>query len=231
MLYEVLPLKPTPERAEIVSSILRKIFVHETVFSDYQRGCGECDEKLLEEMCSKCQQQMAVIARALGSPDSRVWEVWQVGGEVVGVVFFRDIVEGNDATGHYIFFDEKLADKTPVLKEVMGWAFADHPAEGWIALRRITIEIPDHASALVRHAHKRLGFGGRFRHVLSTRIFQGKESKTTVKVEGVKEKAVLWRGELRDLLILGLQNPRLNESLKDHLNPTALTAGSVGAGA
>ena len=207
MLYEVLPLKLSAERAEIVSSILRKIFAHETVFSDYQRGCGECGEKLLEEMCSKCQSQMALVAKTLSDSSSRVWEVWKVGGEVVGVVFFTDIIAGNDATGHYIFFDERLRDKTKVLAEVMDWAFTDHPNEGWTALRRITIEIPEHASALVRHAHKRLGFGGSFRHVLSTRVFKGKEVKTTVRVEGVKKGAVMWRGELRDLLILGLQNP------------------------
>lgn len=207
MLYEVLPLRLTPERAPIVSEILRNIFTHETVFSDYQRGCGECDEKLLEAMCERCRGQMRVISRTLGSPDSRVWEVWRVGGGVVGVIFFSDIVVGNDATGHYIFFDEKLSDKTGVLNEVMNWAFTDHPTENWPALRRITIEIPNHASALVRHAHKRLGFGGRFRHVLSSRMFKGKLQETSVKVEGVKEKAVMWRGELRDLLILGLQNP------------------------
>lgn len=208
MLYEVLPLRLTPERAPIISSILRNIFTHETVFSDYQRGCGECDEKLLEEMCERCQRQMRVISKTLGSPDSRVWEVWKVGGEVVGVIFFSDIVPGNDAKGHYIFFDQKLSNKTGVLNEIMSWAFEDHTTEGWRALRRITIEIPDHASALIRHAHKRLGFGGRFRHVLSSRIFKGKLQETSVKVEGVKEKAVMWRGELRDLLILGLQNPQ-----------------------
>ena len=207
MLYEVLPLKLTPERAEIVSGILRNIFTHETVFSDYQKGCGECEEKLLEEMCAKCQAQMAIIARTLGDSSSRVWEVWKVGGSVVGVIFFTNIVPGNDATGHYIFFDEKLSNKTEILKEIMAWAFENHTSSGWIALRRLTIEIPDHASALVRHAHKRLGFGGRFRHVLSSRMRNGKRQETSVRVEGVKEKAVLWRGELRDLLILGLQNP------------------------
>jgi len=219
MLYEVLPLKPAPERAEIISFILRKIFTHETVFSDYQRGCGECGELLIEEMCPKCQVQMALVARTLTDTNSKVWEVWEVGGEVVGIIFFSDIIPGNDATGHYIFFDEKLSDKTEVLKEVMEWAFEDHVDEGWQALRRITIEIPDHASALVRHAHKRLGFGGPFRHVLSSREFQGKETKTTVRVEGIKENAVMWRGELRDLLILGLQNPRLSEPLPAQPTP------------
>jgi len=211
MLYEVLPLKLAPERAEIISTILRAIFTHETVFSDYQRGCGECGERLLEEMCERCQSQMALIARTLGDSSSKAWEVWQVGGEVVGIVFFSDIILGGDAKGHYIFFDKQLSDKTSVLKEVMAWAFADHPSENWKALRRITIEIPDHAGALVHHAHKKLGFGGPFRHVLRTRMFKGEEQKTSVRVEGIKENAVLWRGELRDLLILGLQNPSLHQ--------------------
>lgn len=207
MLYEVLPLKLAPERAEIVSGILRNIFAHETVFSDHQRGCGECGELPLEEMCPKCQAQMALIARTLTDSNARAWEVWEVGGEVVGIIFFNDIVPGGDAIGHYIFFDEKLTDKTSVLKEVMSWAFEDHPEEGWKALRRITIEIPDHASALVHHAYKRLGFGGDFRYVLRTKMFKGEEVKTTVRVEGVKKGAVMWRGKLRDLLILGLRNP------------------------
>jgi len=207
MLYEVLPLKLTPERAGIISFILRKIFSHETVFSDYQRGCGECGELILEKMCGRCQAQMALVARTLSDTSSRAWEVWEVGGEVVGIIFFSDIVAGSDATGHYIFFDEQLTNKTDVLKEVMAWAFEDHFEEGWQALRRITIEIPDHASALVHHAHRKLGFGGDFRYVLRTRMFKGEEQKTTVRVEGVKKGAVMWRGKLRDLLILGLRNP------------------------
>jgi len=163
---------------------------------------------------------MASVAKTLSDSGSRVWEVWRVGGEVVGVIYFTNIVPGGDATGHYIFFDEKLRDKTEVLNEIMAWAFEDHPEEGWIALRRITIEIPDHASALVRHAHKRLGFGGPFRHVLSKRTFQGKEVKSTVRVEGVKKNAVLWRGEFRDLIILGLQNP---ESQRRDTSPNEIT--------
>lgn len=216
MMYEVLPLKATEGRANIISYILRKIFAKETVFGDYQRGCGKCEDKSLEEMCGGCRAQMALIARSLTHSGARAWEIWSVEKEskVVGIVYFSNIIYGNDATGHYIFFDEKLSDKTEVLNEIMDWAFEDHLAENWKALERLTIEIPEQFAALIRHAHKKLGFGGPFTHVLSRGMYKGREKTSIVKVEGRKERAVLWRGERKDLLILGRLNPKESQLLQ-----------------
>lgn len=83
---------------------------------------------------------------------------------------------------------------------MIAWAFEDHPENNWRALQRITIEVPDFAFALARHASRKLGFGGPFEWKLP-------KGGPVMQVEGVKPKSVLWRGERRDLLLLGLPNP------------------------
>lgn len=191
-MYEIYPLIATPERAHILSKIMRSIAFHETVFSDYQQGCDEkCTDKALEEMCPLCLRQMELISRALTAPHTRVWEVWDLRNEpeIVGVVYFCDVIPGVDATGHYVFFDRDLVSKTGIIKRVIEWAFEDH--DDWTALRRITVEIPAYAKVLARHAHKKLGFGGRF-------------SYKRLRVEGVKEAAVRWRGRDHDVYVMGL---------------------------
>jgi RimJ/RimL family protein N-acetyltransferase len=195
-MFEIFPLHATPERAEILSHILRSISLHETVFSDYTQGCeGGCKDVLLEEMCDDCKQQMLLISKALTAPDARVWEVWDTRNdvpEVVGVIYFANIIAGQDATGHYIFFDRDLASKTGVIKTVIDWAFTEH--EDWRALHRITAEVPAYAKILARHANKKLGFNGPFTY-------------KKMKIEGVKREAVLWRGKRHDVYVMGLVNP------------------------
>lgn len=202
--YEAIPFHATPARAGVVSEILRKISEHETVFSAYAARCVSerdtpCQTLSLEEMCPRCQSRMATVSRALTAPDARVWEVWEHtpdASRLVGVIHFSSVNPGIDATGHYVFFDEDLQSKNGVLREVLGWAFEDHPEAGWAALARLTIEIPSHAYILARHAQKRLGFGGPFSH----RLENGKK----LSVEGVKRSAVPWREGRSDLLILGV---------------------------
>lgn len=202
MTYEAIPFLATPERADVTSRILRAIVGHETVFNDFQRGCEEeCyREKDVAEMCPQCRGRMELVAAALLRPDARSWEVWRVNGEapeLAGLIRISRIVPGMDAVGHYVFFDNDLRGKTKALKSIIGWLFEDHEEEGWHALPRLTVEIPDFAYALARHAHKRLGFGGNF----EWKPPRGK----AIAVEGVKREVIPWRGQKRDLLILGLQ--------------------------
>jgi RimJ/RimL family protein N-acetyltransferase len=197
MTYEVLPLMLAPERAEIISTLLRRVASHDTIFArtDCEARCIP-NELTLPEMCEACRARMRTIAGVLSDARTRAWEVWNADAELVGVMYLSEILPGVDAKGHYVFWDRAgLKSKTAALREVISWAFEDH--EGWPGLSRITIEIPAPFAALVRHASKALGFGGPFKHALRER--------DVVRVEGVKRRAVEWRGELVDLLILGLQ--------------------------
>lgn len=194
-MYQIIPLQDTPERAHILAEIVTKICGFDTAFSDYQAICEErCTEtKTIPEFCEVCRLRLGVVALAF--QQGITWEVWD-DDKVVGIIRLSDIKLGQDAKGHYIFFDRKLNGKTEVIQALINWAFTDHA--GWPALKRLTVQIPDFAFALAKHAHKKLGFTGPFDYTI-------KGSK--IKVEGVKKNAVTWRGHNRDLLSLGLLNP------------------------
>jgi hypothetical protein len=135
-----------------------------------------------------------------------VWEVWSTGESVdlVGILYITDVVVGCDAKAHYAFFDNDLWGKTDLIQSIIDWLFEDHPE--WVALSRLTIEIPDFAFALAAHASKKLGFGGDNEY--TARKKNGKKSRT-IPVEGVKRKSLLWRDMHRDVLVLGLLNERV----------------------
>lgn len=191
MSFHTLPFTPTAQRAEVVSEILREILRFETVFNDYERGCeAGCGD------CEHCLKRKYAIAAVLSAPDARVWEVWSDAGALKGIIYFTDIMPGEDAIAHYCFFDGRLKDKTDLLKGMAEWAFTPHT--DWKPLRRLTVTVPDYAFALARHATRQLGFTGDYSY---TR--QG----VTIPVEGVKRGAMPWRGQRRDLLIMGLLNP------------------------
>lgn len=198
-MYELLPLVDSPARAAILEEMVRKVCAFDTAFSDFQDACEEqCFRtKSVTTLCPECAYRFAVVAASLATGLN--WEVWKTsaeGTQLVGIIRLSNIRPGVDALGHYVFFDHDLRGKTGVIKEFIDWCFSPH--EGWSPLRRMSIEVPDFAFSLVRHATKKLGFGGEFKYTL-----QGK----TVPVEGVRREAILWRGVWRDLLYLGLQNP------------------------
>lgn len=186
--YTAIPFTPTPARANVVSHVLRSLCAFDNVFTDYSKAC-----ELKCFACPLCLSRMAHASSILAKPDSRVWEIWN-DTDCVGVVYLTDIVPGVDALAHYVFFDGRLRDKEDTVKAMIDWVFEDHPEAGWRGLRRLTLEIPDFAKALALHATRGLGFGGDFTYT---------NGKSRVSVEGVKRKAILWRGELRDILILG----------------------------
>lgn len=189
MTYELLPLVLTPARAEIISEIMRRTAAVETAFTGYGAPCEEdciSSAKTLPEMCETCKVRMQMVAETLGKRDSRAYEVWNE-AEVVGIIYFTNVTT-RDATGHYVFFDGRLRDKTGVISEAMEEMYAR-------GLARLTIEIPATFSALARHAQKKLGFGGAF-------AFET-PGGDSFKVEGVKRGAIEWRGEAVDLMVMG----------------------------
>lgn len=192
MEYTAIPFTPTPERAGVVSHVLRSLCAFDNVFTDYAKAC---ERKCFE--CPLCVSRMAQASAVLAKPDTRVWEIWDDAG-CVGIVYLTDISPGVDALAHYAFFDGKLRDKEELLLAMIDWVFEDHPETGWKALRRLTLEIPDFAKALALHATRGLGFGGDFSYT---------DGNMTVNVEGVKRNALEWRGSLRNVLVLGKVRP------------------------
>lgn len=206
--YQIIPFMPLPARREQVNEILRKIAAHETIFSDYAKGCDKIDEGCF---CERCDFRIRNVASMLTKPDAVVWEVWKhttdvdeeatLKTELAGIMYLTDINPGGDATAHYVFFDSNLQNKTETLRDMIQWVFEDHEDIGWYGLMRLTVEIPDCFAALAAHAVKRLGFGGDFEYGLKNR--HGKVTRT-IPVEGVKRNAIVWRDTPRDLLVLGL---------------------------
>mgnify|MGYP001596594029 CR=1 FL=1 len=169
---------------------MRRIATTDSIFSD-ERCDNECFTKGLPEMCPACLARMRRVASVLTAPDSRAWEVWSLKGEetsLAGIIFLTEVVVGLDAKAHYIFFDERLGDKTKVMQSVMREAYET------LELKRLTIEIPAPFVALAKHASKRLGFGGPF----TTRL-----GETRLRVEGVKPHAAMYRGSAVAVLVLG----------------------------
>jgi len=173
--------------------LLSTIIRHESFFSDYTKACDEgCGG------CSRCLVTKQAVTANLIDNKSLHWEVWSKDPETqeildfVGILRLSNISPGCDATAHYFFFDGRLQDKTPLLRAWARWAFKDH--EQWMALKRVTIEIPSHAFALARHAYRKLQFGGPFE-------YRSKGSK--IPVEGVRRSAVLKDGIWQDALIMG----------------------------
>jgi len=173
--------------------LLSTIIRHESFFTDYTKACDEgCGE------CSRCLATKQAVTANLIDPKSLHWEVWSKNPETqelldfVGILRLSNVSPGCDATAHYFFFDGRLQDKTTLLRQWARWAFKDHT--GWVALKRVTVEVPSHAFALARHACRKLQFGGPFEYK-----FKGAK----IPVEGVRRKAVLKDGVWQDSLIMG----------------------------
>jgi hypothetical protein len=197
--YEARPFLPSVDRASVVSTVLRGVAKYESLFTDYQRACEPVCADATQ--CARCASRIMRVSSILTDPKAYVWEVWKLddeGTDVVGIVYLTDVVVGGDATAHYVFFDQDLHSKTKLLEQMIGWCFQDHPDEGWVALRRLTITVPEFAFALARHATRKLGFGGPYKYK--------SQRGALVDVEGVKQKAIPWRGENADLLVLGRLN-------------------------
>lgn len=184
--YQAQLLLPSENRVGVVRRMLEETAASDNLF--------------MEGHFATTEERQSHVASMLGRPDTLVWEVWKFGEEpeLTGVIYFTRIVPGADAIGHYIFFDETLgADKTRLMRDVMDWVFQEHEDLGWEALNRLTVEVPDYAFILARHASEKLGFGGPFEY--------HPKGRDPIAVEGVKRDAVFWDGGWHDKMILGLQ--------------------------
>lgn len=197
-MYEAVPFSIPAERANVVSEFVWSLCAHESIFTDYERVCPTICRN-----CELCAERYLNVARMLAKTDTMSWEVWRFDDDpqLAGAIYLTKVRWGCDATAHYCFFDGKLRDKTQLMNEVLDWCFADHEEMGWKRLQRVTIEVPLHAFALVRHAQRHLGFGGPY-------TFKHKGSE--YQVEGVKRNAIMWRDEPEDVLVLG----KLNSEIK-----------------
>lgn len=130
------PFEPLP--VEKLALLVTACQQHRPWFSDADWAAGEPHRREL------------VIGR-LAAWGSRSWEVYKE-GDLVGLLYAEEIVEGQDCTGHFVFFDRSLADKRQLVINMMGRLFAEYK------LHVIRTEIPTYAAKLVGFARKALGF-------------------------------------------------------------------------
>lgn len=182
MTYEAYPLVLFPSNPATVAKnhlLLSTLIRYESYLTDFMVGCP-----VLCGTCVLCQEAKRRAASKLFKPDSRNWEVWVTEPDLdfAGILRLEDVQPGREATAHYFFFDGSLRDKTELLQAWFAWAFDDH--EDWSSLRRVTLELPAHAYAMIRHAKRHLGFVE----------------------EGRKAEALMWRGSWEDAVMLGRTN-------------------------
>ena len=99
------------------------------------------------------EERRMLIAASLSDPRNRVWTAWR-GGDLCGVLMLTSIVPRIDALCHFAFFDRQLLGRKQLIWNVMGKAFED------LDLQRLTVEIPEHLTPLIRFVQKRLSFKG-----------------------------------------------------------------------
>ena len=146
------------------------------------KRCTEHEAFFTDYMKDTPAARQAVVA-TLAKPDTLLWEVNKAAKsgqalDLVGILRLSEVVPGCTAKAHYFFFDRRLRDKTALLQAWKRWAFEE------ARLHRVTVEVPDFAKILAYHAERHLGF---------------------VK-EGTMRQAIRWRGEWREVHILGCVN-------------------------
>lgn len=92
-----------------------------------------------------------VLARQLTDPNNAAWEVWR-GGAFVGILLLDRIVPLIDARWQFVFFDDELASKAPLLNEFAERCFSE------FGLHRLTVEAPDYMNVLIGFARRKLDF-------------------------------------------------------------------------
>lgn len=92
-----------------------------------------------------------VIAGFLTHPDNAAWEVWR-GGAFCGILLLDRIVPCVEARVQFVFFDDELASKAPLLSDFIAYCF------GEFGFHRLTFEAPNHMTTLASFAKRKLGF-------------------------------------------------------------------------
>jgi hypothetical protein len=91
------------------------------------------------------------IASMLTNPKNKVWTVWQ-GADMVGVTVLVGIAYGIDAEAHFVFFDRKIFGRKALIYKLLGVIFTE------LKLQRVSVEIPEHLTPLIRFVRSKLGF-------------------------------------------------------------------------
>ena len=173
--------------------LLGKLAAHKHYFTDYTRGCDGACKGFCVNLTNGCSLVKHRVAAALLAKDALVWEVWRQESATLpaniafcGILRLSDVEPGCSAKAHYMFFDgARLKEKTPILQAWKEFAF------GRLGLQRVSIEVPENAYALAKHAVKELGFGGDFEY-------------TGLPVEGVLRSARVINGKPMNILVMGV---------------------------
>lgn len=102
------------EKLQQLWKVLQK---HKTLFTDLTRG------------------DPANFLRTVMAPGTMWFEIREH-KVLIGIIWFGDIQQVVDCTGHMVFFDRRPAEKAPVCRKLMGWMFNNLPME------RITVTPP-----------------------------------------------------------------------------------------
>ena len=138
--YEALPLAFDVSSAEALTRsvaewhlILSRCAAHESMFSDYARGCSGLCDGLCRDISPSCAKTKLTVTAAVAKPDALTWKVWRKQDgqyvDLVGILRLERIVPGCDAVAHYFFWDKRLRDKEQLLEAWWEWA-----TTGWLAV-------------------------------------------------------------------------------------------------
>ena len=114
------------------------------------RTCAEMPN-LFPLRPASVEERMVAIAHTLTAPDTYAWEVWR-GNTLCGILILTRVIPRLDALAHFAFFDRALFGRTKLMQRVIGQAFTQ------FGLERLTAEIPEHLTALIDFARRKLGF-------------------------------------------------------------------------
>lgn len=97
------------------------------------------------------EERRVIIAGVLTDPHNRAWEVWS-GKQLVGCLLLTHIIPRLDATAHFAFWDRQLYGRKALVWNVLGKVFQE------LELQRISVELPEHLTPLLRWCEKKLYF-------------------------------------------------------------------------
>jgi hypothetical protein len=100
----------------------------------------------------------------------------------VGIAYATDIIPGDSALGHYLFWDKGLRNRSKLVLKCMKWMMETFD------LARVSITLPRHASAALHHVYK-MGF----------------------RVEGMVREGMAIGGKRDDCFVFGVLRRELDE--------------------
>lgn len=92
-----------------------------------------------------------LVAQTLTDARNCVWEVWK-SDTLCGILILDRIVPHVDARLQFVFFDDELSSKAPLLNDFVALCFSE------FGLHRLTFEAPMHMTTLTGFARRKLGF-------------------------------------------------------------------------